>query len=140
MTSKPASRGVIVSSVPRGRRVDAAAAARAAGQPFTSEDRDAAVRQLCEKDEVLRHRSTRWVDRVAIPAAADYVGLDGSIRPAGPRHVNLIAATTVAAPGDTITATGISEQFDAMCDELNLNNAARRRAAARLANELAAAH
>lgn len=116
-----------------------AAKAHAAGTDFTAEDRDSYVRDLCAADEVLRHRTPRWVEAVAIPAAAQFVALDGTIRPVGPRNVDLIAAAAVPAAGDTITADGITDQFDAMCDELALNSRQRARAAARLADELAAA-
>lgn len=121
------------------RTAAAAAKAHAAGADFTAEDRDSYVRDLCAADEVLRHRTPRWVEAVAIPAAAQFVALDGTIRPVGPRNVDLIAAAAVPAAGDTITADGITDQFDAMCDELALNSRQRARAAARLADELAAA-
>ncbi len=119
------------------RTAAAAAKAHAAGTDFTAEDRDGYVRDLCAKDFVLRHRTPRWVEAVAIPAAAEYVTLDGTIRPVGPRNVDLIAAAAVPAAGDTITADGITDQFDAMCDNLALNSRQRARAAARLADELA---
>lgn len=121
------------------RTAAAAAKAHAAGTDFTAEDRDGYVRHLCATDEVLRHRTTRWVETVAIPAAAEFVTADGSIRPVGPRNVDLIAAAAVPAAGDTITADRLVDQFDAMCDELSLNSRQRTRAAARLADELAAA-
>jgi hypothetical protein len=116
-----------------------AAKAHAAGTDFTAEDRDSYVRDLCAADEVLRHRTPRWVEAVAIPAAAQFVALDGTIRPVGPRNVDLIAAAAVPSAGDTITADRLVDQFDAMCDELSLNSRQRTRAAARLADELAAA-